>query len=94
MVHMNVYLVYWVHSGQLSQSSHTKHLHNQVSPEQMREHLKHLELSMTHPCLSQQPSKRRVCWEKYGIVGTWSLFHLETKNGILEAVQNALKILA
>lgn len=94
MVHAKAYLVNWVHSRQLSQSGHTKDLHNQVSSEQVREHLKHLELSMTHPCLSQEPSQRGVCRQKYGIVGTWSLFHLQTNSGVLEALRKGLTLLA
>lgn len=60
----------------------------------MREHLEHLELSMTHPGLGQQPSKGGVCREKYGVAGTWSLLHLETSSGVLEALEKVLQVLA
>lgn len=50
---MDVHLIYRVHSWQLSQSSHTKHFYDQVSPEQVRQHLEHLELRVTHPHLRQ-----------------------------------------
>lgn len=49
---VNVYLIDRVHSGQLPQSCHAKHFHDQVRPEQVRQHLEDLELGMAHPHFS------------------------------------------
>lgn len=49
---LNVYLINRVHSRQLPQSCHAEHFHDQVSPEQVRQHLEDLELGMAHPHFS------------------------------------------
>ena len=53
MTRVDVHLIYRVHSRQLSQSGYAKHFYDQVSPEQVRQHLEHLELRVTHPHLRQ-----------------------------------------
>lgn len=78
---MGVYLIYRVHSGQLSHSSHAEHLYHQVSPEQVRQQLEHLELRVTYPHLSQQPGQGGVSGKEYGRVQAWSLLYLRTRRG-------------
>lgn len=70
---VNVYLINRVHSRQLPQSCHAKHLHDQVRPEQMRQHLEDLELGMAHPHFSQQPGQGLVCGQENRRVHRWRL---------------------
>lgn len=49
---VNVYLINRVHSRQLPQRCHAQHFHDQVCPEQVRQHLEDLELGMAHPHFS------------------------------------------
>ena len=77
------YLIHRVHSRQLPQSGHTDHLYDKVSPEQVRQQLEHLELSVTHPHLSHQPGQGRVFGQEDGRVLAWSLLELRTRRGHL-----------
>lgn len=70
-----------MHSRQLSQSGHTEHLYHQVSPEQVRQELEHLELRVTHPHLSQQPGQGWIFGQEYGGVAVRSLLELKRRRG-------------
>lgn len=64
----------------LSQRGDTEHLHHQVGPQQVRQHLEDLELCMADPDLRQQPGQRRVIRQEDGSVLLRPLFKLERHN--------------
>lgn len=74
-----VYLTNRVDSGQLSQRRNTEYFNHKVGPEQVGQELEDLELRVTHPHLSQEPSQRGVSGQEYGCIYSRSGFKLRTK---------------